>query len=193
MATHSSILAWTIPWTEELGGLQSMESRRVGRDWVTNTFTVLPALSTQDPLLPFTWWPPEAVFCPLRHTLFCLRCFCNLWTDEAGCARVLTQEAAFQPVMDRGGGLLNTKASLQPSVGTTLRPVPRRPPEKTSETESPPPTVVPALSCTWSGLCSFPASTGAPRAHLPSKLFHSTLDLRTCLWEAGWRPKTTIF
>ena len=32
MATHSSILAWRIPWTEELGGLQSMGSRRVGHD-----------------------------------------------------------------------------------------------------------------------------------------------------------------
>ena len=30
MATHSSILAWRIPWTEELGGLQSMESQRFG-------------------------------------------------------------------------------------------------------------------------------------------------------------------
>jgi len=30
MATHSSILAWEIPWTEEPGGLQSMESQRVG-------------------------------------------------------------------------------------------------------------------------------------------------------------------
>ena len=30
--THSSILTWRIPWTEELGGLQSMESPRVGRD-----------------------------------------------------------------------------------------------------------------------------------------------------------------
>ena len=29
MATHSSILAWEIPWTEEPGGLQSMESQRV--------------------------------------------------------------------------------------------------------------------------------------------------------------------
>ena len=28
MATHSSILAWEIPWTEELGGLQSMESQK---------------------------------------------------------------------------------------------------------------------------------------------------------------------
>ena len=29
MATHSSILAWRIPWTEKPGGLQSMESQRV--------------------------------------------------------------------------------------------------------------------------------------------------------------------
>ena len=32
MATHSSILAWRIPWTEESGGLQSMGSQRVGHD-----------------------------------------------------------------------------------------------------------------------------------------------------------------
>ena len=30
LATHSSILAWRIPWTEEPGGLQSMGSKRVG-------------------------------------------------------------------------------------------------------------------------------------------------------------------
>ena len=32
MATHSSILAWKIPWTEESGRLQSMGSQRVGHD-----------------------------------------------------------------------------------------------------------------------------------------------------------------
>ena len=32
MATHSSILAWKIPWTEEPGRLQSMRSQRVGHD-----------------------------------------------------------------------------------------------------------------------------------------------------------------
>ena len=32
MATHSSILAWEIPWTEEPGGLQSMGSQKVGHD-----------------------------------------------------------------------------------------------------------------------------------------------------------------
>ena len=35
MATHSCILAWRIPWTEEPGGLQSMGSQRVGHDWLT--------------------------------------------------------------------------------------------------------------------------------------------------------------
>ena len=34
MATHSSILAWRIPWTEEPGGPQSMGLQRVGRDRV---------------------------------------------------------------------------------------------------------------------------------------------------------------
>ena len=33
MATHSSFLAWRIPWTEEPGGLQPMGSQRVGHDW----------------------------------------------------------------------------------------------------------------------------------------------------------------
>jgi len=39
MATHSSALAWTIPWTELPGGPQSVRSQWVGHDWATNTFT----------------------------------------------------------------------------------------------------------------------------------------------------------
>ena len=35
-ATHSSTLAWKIPWMEEPGRLQSMGSRRVGHDWATS-------------------------------------------------------------------------------------------------------------------------------------------------------------
>ena len=45
MAPHSSALAWRIPWTEEPGRLQTMGSRRVGRDGATS-------LS----LLPFMHW-----------------------------------------------------------------------------------------------------------------------------------------
>ena len=36
MATHSSTLAWKIPWTEEPGRLQSTGSQRVGHDWATS-------------------------------------------------------------------------------------------------------------------------------------------------------------
>ena len=39
MATHSSILAWEIPWTEEPGGLQSMGSQRGGHDFTCTYFS----------------------------------------------------------------------------------------------------------------------------------------------------------
>ena len=56
MATHSSILAWKIQWTEEPGGLQFMGLQRVGHDWVTNTFTfiLIPACKTYTQ--HFTWY-----------------------------------------------------------------------------------------------------------------------------------------
>ena len=40
MATHSSIFAWKIPWTEEPGRLWSMGPQRVGHDWVTSLHEV---------------------------------------------------------------------------------------------------------------------------------------------------------
>ena len=57
MATHSSILAWKIPWRAEPGRLQSMGSLRVGHDWETSL-----------PLFTFMhWrrkWQPTPVFLP---------------------------------------------------------------------------------------------------------------------------------
>ena len=44
MATHSSILAWKIPWTEESGGLQSMELQRIRHDLVTKQHSQLTIL-----------------------------------------------------------------------------------------------------------------------------------------------------
>ena len=41
IATHSSILAWRIPWTEEPGRLQSTGSQRVEHDWVTSHTSIL--------------------------------------------------------------------------------------------------------------------------------------------------------
>ena len=41
LATHTSILAWKIPWTEEPVGLQSTSLQRVGHNWATNTWLTL--------------------------------------------------------------------------------------------------------------------------------------------------------
>ena len=46
MATHSSILAWRITWTEEPGGLQPVRLQRLGD--LTNTFTHLKVLSSRE-------------------------------------------------------------------------------------------------------------------------------------------------
>ena len=56
-ATHSSTLAWKIPWTEEPGRLQSLESLRVGHDWATSLslFTFMHWRSK---------WQPTPVFLP---------------------------------------------------------------------------------------------------------------------------------
>ena len=45
MATHSGILAWRIPWTEEPGGLQSMGSQRVEHEQASNTHIHTHAMS----------------------------------------------------------------------------------------------------------------------------------------------------
>ena len=55
MATHSSILAWEIPWTKEPGGLQSMGSERVGPNWAQHRYKLCVCLVSQSGL---TLWDP---------------------------------------------------------------------------------------------------------------------------------------
>ena len=50
MATHSSILAWRIPWTEKRGRLQSMGSQRAGHNWATNATTIYKINNPQGPI-----------------------------------------------------------------------------------------------------------------------------------------------
>ena len=63
MATHSSTLAWEIPWTEERGGLWFMGSKRVRNDWATlfSAFQQLYRSKLGDPSLEFV------LFCSLRR------------------------------------------------------------------------------------------------------------------------------
>ena len=53
MVTHSSILAWKIPWTEEPKGLQSMGSQRVRHDYGSFTFTFSCSMQEHWSGLPF--------------------------------------------------------------------------------------------------------------------------------------------
>ena len=76
MATHSSTLAWKIPWMEEPGGLQSMGSLRVGHDWATSLslFTFM------------HWgrkWQPTPVFLPGEFQWRGSLVGCHLWVAQS--------------------------------------------------------------------------------------------------------------
>ena len=88
MATHSSILAWRIPWADEPGGLQSMGSQRVRHYWETNTFTSLSRfmfhilhLSVSHSALSNSLWP---------HGLYPARLLCS-WNSPDKNPRVGSQ------------------------------------------------------------------------------------------------------
>ena len=63
MAIQSSTIAWKIPWTEELGRLQSMGSQRVGHDWATSlTHRLVTTFLPRSKLLLISWLQsPSAV------------------------------------------------------------------------------------------------------------------------------------
>ena len=72
MATHSSILAWRIPRTEEPGGLQFMGSQRVRDDWVTNTHKHTHTHTHTH--------PPHGIICTLSNLQEGLNQMSNLFT-----------------------------------------------------------------------------------------------------------------
>ena len=87
MATHSTILACKIPWTEEPGRLQSIGSQRVGHNWATITFTSIqwsfPLLFSCKSFIVLSlmfryvtsFWVNFYIRCKIRvqfHVLFCM-------------------------------------------------------------------------------------------------------------------------
>ena len=60
MASHSSILAWRIHWTEEPGGLQSMVSQRVRHDWVNFTSSFASSIQCRDSVFFIDYAPLKA-------------------------------------------------------------------------------------------------------------------------------------
>ena len=87
MATHSSTLAWKIPWTEEPGRLQSVGSLRVGHDWATSLL-----------LFPFMhWrrkWQPTPVFLPGESPGWGSLVGCHLWSRTESDTTEVTAAAA---------------------------------------------------------------------------------------------------
>ena len=106
-ATHSSILAWRIPWTEEPGGLQSMGSQRVGHNWALSIHFLKLNRSSQNLTVSWSWSVFIFVFFLLLHQLFqlieyhvifsfsmsaCLASICIIhanidWTDDPKLSR----------------------------------------------------------------------------------------------------------
>ena len=73
---YSSILAWRIPWTEDPGGLQSMESQRVGHYWMASTLELVSPLSSPVVTLlacslDASLWVPAMVphYCTFQNTV----------------------------------------------------------------------------------------------------------------------------
>ena len=80
MATHSSVLAWEIPQTEEPGRMQSMGLQRVGHDWATNTLLEWGHGSPQD-----ASWCCGSVELDLSCTVpHCWRALEELWGSACG-------------------------------------------------------------------------------------------------------------
>ena len=89
MATHSSALAWRIPWREEPGRLQSMGSQRVGHDWATS---------------------------PMMATEFCYSALSPSISKESSCKQIILEHGRKWTGILRQIPPLQLFASLLPSI-----------------------------------------------------------------------------
>ena len=91
MATHSIILAWNIPWTEEPGRLQSMGSQRVVQDWMTSLSLSRLAIAflPRSKCLFFPWLqlPSTVILERPKIVSYCSHCFLIYlaWSDGTRC------------------------------------------------------------------------------------------------------------
>ena len=123
MATHSSILAWRIPWTGEPGGLQSMGSQRVKHNWATNTETHVFCPPQRQRQADERLWRPEGVGGVQAH--FSQR----LWGTGPGTSSdprsLQILEAALRECLRVGDGERKVGAWIQgshhPLIGTTCQ------------------------------------------------------------------------
>ena len=97
MASHSSTLAWKIPWTEEPGRLQSMGSLRVGHDW-TASLSLFPFMQWRKK------WQPAPVFLPGESQGWGSPVGCRLWgRTESDTTEVTQQQQQQQHGIQKDG------------------------------------------------------------------------------------------
>ena len=126
MATHSSTLAWKIPWTEEPGGLQSMGSLRVGHDSATSLslFTFM------------HWrrkWQPTPVFLAWRIPGTGSLMGCHLWGRTESDTTEETQQQQGYNQGDLTSGVLLTQ---RPKMLLNIQHCTRHSPLPTQQTAS---------------------------------------------------------
>ena len=105
MATHSSVLAWRIPWTKVPGGLQSVRSQRVRYDWVTNAFTsYLPHQSPPGYTILMALWiiPKDLSFASQGSIVTCSKAY--LWFSPRACWTLLSQSPPHPHPVGAGTG-----------------------------------------------------------------------------------------
>ena len=110
MASHSSILAWRIPWTEQPGGLQSMGLQRVGHDWVTNTITNRNSKNCDNKKSHHL---SECLLCTRNNMLDALLVF-QKW--ESGCSELLTNRPQVTELLSDEYSILAQIYTLQNSI-----------------------------------------------------------------------------
>ena len=135
MATHSSILAGTIPWAEELGGLQSTESQRVRHDWSNWAMHARDCNSSSLPYFQTQGWRSVIWFFSSVQSLSRVRLFA---TPFASFPREVACQASLSITDSRNPLKLMSITSVMPSNHLIL--------------------VIPFSSC----LQSFPASRSFP-------------------------------
>ena len=111
MATHSSILAWVIPWTEEPGGLWSMGLQRVRHDWARTYLPKSPEKrALRKPLLRSLQTPPRGLCTPSERK----------WAKATSSNSRLTALAlSAQKTVDKCQGSTEAKMKLQNKPSTS--------------------------------------------------------------------------
>ena len=134
MATHSSILAWKIPWTEEPDGLQSMGSQRIGLDWSDLAGTHLILRWGTSILVKearhkrlYVWF----IFCccipsvshtqPLTQLIQRLACGLGVWTQLAGSSTKKSVSARLSSSLEPLGKNLHASPFKLPTQCSSLQ------------------------------------------------------------------------